>query len=115
MVLNEHLLLFSCSAVLRELHYVLILRSFQEKYIPQRCFNVCDIMEEKVSPSWQAASSPNQTTRPCALSHEGKYACAHIAQKEYSCTIWPVQFEEVPTAWVDWNYTSFTETIKDRV
>lgn len=30
--------------------YVLILLSFQEKYIPQCCFHVCHIMEEKVSP-----------------------------------------------------------------
>lgn len=30
--------------------YVLILRSFQEKYIPERCFHVCHIMEEKFSP-----------------------------------------------------------------
>lgn len=30
--------------------YVLILRSFQEKYIPERSFHVCHIMEEKVSP-----------------------------------------------------------------
>lgn len=30
--------------------YVLILRSFQEKYIPERCFHVCHIMKEKVFP-----------------------------------------------------------------
>uniref|UniRef100_A0A3P8SAD2 Uncharacterized protein n=1 Tax=Amphiprion percula TaxID=161767 RepID=A0A3P8SAD2_AMPPE len=35
---------------LTELQYVLILRSFQEKCIPEHCFHVCHIMEEKVSP-----------------------------------------------------------------
>lgn len=74
MVLNEHLLLFSCSAILRELHYVLILHSFQEKCIPQRCFNVCHIMEEKVIPT---GKQPVLATKQPSHVHshmEGKYA-----------------------------------------
>lgn len=57
--------------------YVLISFSFQEKYIPERCFHVCHIMEEKVFSlqTWQAARSPNQTTRPRARRMGGEIAC----------------------------------------
>lgn len=88
------LLLFSCSAARRKLQYVLILRSFQEKYIPEHCFHVCHIMAEKVSPCWQAASSPSQTTWPRAPLHGRGNSLhmppTHIAQREYIHTTWPV-------------------------
>lgn len=52
--------------------YVLILHLFQEKYIPERSFHVCHIMQEKVSPCRPARppALSNQTTWPCAQEEE---------------------------------------------
>lgn len=112
MVIYGRLLLFSCSALLRELHHVLIQCSFQEKYIPQRCFHVCDTIE-KVSPSWQPASSPNQTTGHVRCHMEGKYAvCSYgtvgVQLHYLSCTVWRGGFR------LGSNCTGFTEVMTAR-
>ncbi len=115
--------LFSCSAVLRERErererasYVLILRSFQEKYIPEGCFHVCHITEEKVSPCRPGsppASSPKPNNPATCTSHGRGNSLhmpsTHLTQREYICTIRPLycMFEQVTAIWLEWNYTQF--------
>lgn len=87
------LLLFLCSAALREQHYVLIWSSFQEKYIPERCFHVCHIMKEQVFLCRPGQQPALPTKHPAMCTSYGRgnnlqMASTHLTLEEYIHTVW---------------------------
>lgn len=68
---------------------MLISHSFQEKYIPERSFHVCHIMEEKVFPPELAGGQASQPNGP------GHVHAAQVGEQPARFTQFPPTFEHV--------------------